>query len=464
MQKPSARKDYNIKKVWKRALSAALGFFILGYVLNVFNSSQTCVSSILSWGSNSEFYIALNTAISPFGSLFGALVTGHFSKYYGKRKLMIYSDIITIVGSLINYYPNTITFIIGRFILGFAGGCFSMLTSQYISEFTPPEVYSKMGVLGSLNAMFGNLVSNLACQLLPEDGCNQENKYFIFLLFGFPLFVASFQMFIFVKVFNKESPGWLIRSNQLELAYSSNESIFGTSYAEKELEKVTNLIESKGNTYAGQEESFCELISCKKGTTKGMRVGTMIHLYQQISGINCILMYSTLLYIDLGEGLMLARTLTSLGTFLRMVVLLGFIPFISKVSTKKLVIFGHFMMGSNLLIISFIIKFSDLKILSVCNIFLYLIAFGISIGPLCWSYSSQVMPDKAMALGTGVNWFTCTISVLFFPYLIDLIGLQGAFLLYAGLNFSGALYFGLDMIDIRGKSKQEIREIFSKYR
>ena len=121
-------------------------------------------------------------------------------------------------------------------------------------------------------------------------------------------------------------------------------------------------------------------------------------------------------------------------------------------------------MGANLFVIAWIFELPDLKFVAVANIFIYLMAFGASIGPLCWSYTSQVMPDKGMAIGTGVNWFACTLSVLFFPFLIDLIELKGAFLLFSALNFSAVAYFLFDAIDIRGKTKLEIREIFSKHR
>ena len=464
MDPQTNHKKFNKRKVWNRALSAALGFLIFGYSLYVFNSSQTCVSSVLGWGDDSEFYIALMTAVSPFGSLFGAVCTGYLTKYYGKRSLLIYSDCITIIGSAINYYPNTITFGIGRLILGFAVGSFSILTPQYISEFTPPNEYSKMGMLSSLNALFGILIANLACQLLPENGCSPENKFLIFILFTFPLIVAVLQLIIFLKVYKKESPAWLIRSNQLELMYKSNESIFGTSYAENELEKMQKLIEKGQKTQITKEETFCELITCKSGTTKGMRVGLMVHLYQQLSGINCIIMYSTLLFMDIGEGLFLARMLTSLSTFTRILTVILMLPVVGKFNTKWIFILGHLFMGLNLLMISFYYDDPSLKYVAIGNIFIYSIAFGGSLGPLCWSYSSQVMPDKGMALGTGVNWTACTVTVLFFPLLIDTVGLGGAFMIYAVFNFSAVIYFYFDMIDIKGKSRQEIREIFSKHR
>ena len=179
----SEPKKYNLRKVWKRALTSSLGFFTLGYCLNVFNSSQTCVSSILHWGENEELLIALMSAIVPFGALIGSLFTGYVSKFFGKRKILIYSSLITILGSVVGYFPNTIAFAFGRFTLGVASGSYSVTCSQYVSEFTPSDIYSKMGVVGPLNAMFGSLFANLACQGLPINGCNENNQYLIFLIF-----------------------------------------------------------------------------------------------------------------------------------------------------------------------------------------------------------------------------------------------------------------------------------------
>lgn len=460
----SESKQYNTKKVWKRALTSSLGFFCLGYALNVFNSSQTCVSSILHWGQDEEFLIALMSAITPFGSLIGAMITGFISKVYGKRKILIYSDILTIIGSLIIYYPNTITFGLGRFIQGITCGSYSMTCSQYVSEFTPPDIYSKMSVLGPLFAMIGSLISNSVCQGLPVGGCNESNQFIVFLIFIAPALAAMFQMYMLLTVFKKESPIWLVRSQNFEMAFHSYESIYNKEFAENEMNKLNNLLEKDQSAKIGIEDTFCELMMCKKGTTKGMRVGTMVHIFQQMSGINCIIMYSTLLFQDIGEGLFLARALTVLGTVLRILALLVFFPFIGKLNTKTMIVFGHIVMGINLITIGVFYSYEELKILAIVNIYLYVMAFGCTIGPLCWSYTSQVMTDKGMAFGTGVNWMFFTLTVLFFPFMIDWLGLEVCFLLYGGINLFGAIYFYLDMIDIRGMSKPEVQELIRKYR
>lgn len=460
----SESKQYNTKKVWKRALTSSLGFFSLGYSLNVFNSSQTCVSSILHWGQDEEFLIASMSAITPFGSLIGALITGFISKFQGKRKILIYSDILTIIGSLIIYYPNTITFGLGRFIQGVTSGSFSVTCSQYVSEFTPPDIYSKMSVLGPLFAMIGSLIANTACQGLPVGGCNETNQFFVFLIFFTPALIASLQLYMLLTVFKKESPIWLIRSQNFEMAFHSYESIYNKEFAESEMKKLNSLIEKDQNSQIVAEDTFCELMMCKKGTTKGMRVGTMVHTFQQISGINCIIMYSTLLFQDIGEGLFLARALTVLGTALRILSLLILFPVIGKLNTKMLIVIGHIVMGTNLVVIGVVYRYDEMKILAIANIYLYLMAFGCTIGPLCWSYTSQVMADKGMAFGTGVNWMFFTLTVLFFPFMIDWLGLEVCFLIYGGINLFGAVYFYMDMIDIRGMSKLQVQEMFRKYK
>lgn len=457
-------KKYNIRKVWKRALTSSLGFFCLGYCLNVFNSSQTCVSSILHWGENEELLIALMSAIVPFGSLIGALFTGYISKFYGKRKILICSSIITVLGSIIGYFPNTITFAIGRFTFGLTSGSYSVTCSQYVSEFTPTDIYSKMGVLGPMNAMIGSLFSNLACQGLPVNGCNENNKFLVFLIFTVPAFPALLQIYMFTKVFKKESPAWLIRSQNFEMAFHSYESIYNKEYAESEINKVQNLLEQGSNKSNAEEDSLCDLILCKKGTTKGMRVGTMVHTFQQLSGINCIIQYSTLLYQDIGEGLFIARALTVIGTVARILALVVLMPIFGRLNTKMLMAFGHATMGINLIVIGVFFSYEELKIMAIVNIYLFLMAFGCTIGPLCWSYTSMAMPDKGMALGTGVNWMVFTMTVLFFPFMIDWLGLETCFLLYGGLNLFGAVYFFCDMIDIKGLSKPEVQELFKKYR
>lgn len=456
---------YNKGKVYKRAITSSLGFFCMGYFLNIFNSSQTCVSRMLGWGDDEEILIAITTAIGPFGALFGVLSAGYLTKYYGKRSLLIYTDILTIIGSILTYIPNTFTFGIGRFTVGFTSGNYSTICSQYTSEFTPPDVYSKIGFIGPINGVVATFIATLVCVPLP-DKCEPSDKFFIFAIYLVPGFVALIQLLMLLKVFKKESPKWLLMKQNYSLALHSYESIFNREFAETEIKKIKTLegVDEQKYIQNTQEYTYINLICCKKGTTKGMRLGTLIHMANQLSGIPIIMFYSTLLYQDIGEGIFLARILTAAGAFVRIPPVILLLPHVPKVSAKSLNILGHVIMGSNLLIISFLVGIPEMMYLIVVNIYVYLVVFGCTLFPICWAYTSQVMPDKGMSLGAGVQWAMCALIVLFFPFLIGALGIRFSFLLFAGLNFLSVAYLFFDMVDIRGKSKQEIKEMFSQFR
>lgn len=72
-----------------------------------------------------------------------------------------------------------------------------------------------------------------------------------------------------------------------------------------------------------------------------MRLGTLIHTLNQLSGVPFIMFYSTLLYQDIGERIFLARVLTSIGTFFRIPPVILLLPQFEKFSAKTLLILGH---------------------------------------------------------------------------------------------------------------------------
>ena len=46
------------------------------------------------------------------------------------------------------------------------------------------------------------------------------------------------------------------------------------------------------------------------------------------------------------------------------------------------------------------------QVLSILFLMLFIIFFEFSLGPLLWIYMSEIMTDKGLSLGLGVNWIT----------------------------------------------------------
>ena len=111
-----------------------------------------------------------------------------------------------ITGSATMFIPYTYTFALGRFLCGVAVGAFSMLSAQYISEFTPTELSGKMGTLNQFACMLGLLIAYSICLLLPVENCGENIKFYVLSIFTVPGLISIIQLTIFIKVFTRESP------------------------------------------------------------------------------------------------------------------------------------------------------------------------------------------------------------------------------------------------------------------
>jgi SP family arabinose:H+ symporter-like MFS transporter len=458
---PGSLLHYNNKKVWLRAFSSSIGYFIFGYVIGIFTSSQECVSSLLYWGDNKDFTIVIMSTLVPIGAFFGSILTGFLSKINGKRKNIMITDLLTMISSIIILYPHTITFAIGRFFMGMCVGNFSILCSQYITEVTPKEVRGKMGTVNQLLVLSGLFGSFTICLTLPIDSCPQSLSLYVFFLFAIPGFIAGFQFLIFYRYFKNESPEWLVYNKSFNTTFKAVSSIYIDEHAQIIMDELEN---SKNASKSGNGFSYTQLILCANGSTKATRVASLYHIFSQLSGINALLAYLTRLFIEFGKGVFVARCLISAVTFVRVLSVVFVLPHIPKFGRKTTTVYCEIIMSVCMFGLVFFVWFSFDPIYKVLLIAVYLVTFNLSVGPIVWIYSSEVLCDKGMALCTSINWFICIFVVLFYPVLVKAISMEYTFLGICIIDLIAAGYFALDMIETKHLSKGEIREVYSKFR
>ena len=248
-----------------------------------------------------------------------------------------------------------------------------------------------------------------------------------------------------------------------DLALKSLGSIYDASTAGHQIEKLINAQESSESTQSIRDFTYWEILTCKKEAAKSSRLGFFLHFFQQISGINALLYYSSLLYEEVAAGFM-ARVLTIIACFCRLAAVFILFPIIDKSGRKKVTVIAEFGMGLCFLLIALLMGVNDVEFTFVIFTILYLMCFAISMGPICWIYSSEILNDKGMALCTSINWGTCFITVLAFPFLLEYFGTRNTFFLFSGFNIIGSIYFCIDMVEIKGMTRIEIRELLSSMR
>ena len=251
--------------------------------------------------------------------------------------------------------------------------------------------------------------------------------------------------------------------NRKEEALESLKELYLEEHAEDILESLqgkSSMLLNKSESVIIYEYTYEELLKCANGTSKAMRLGLMLSIVQQFSGINAILSYATTLFGEFGSGVFISRVFTLANGFVNLSSTFCLMPLIDNFGRKWTLIYGTFTMGLCLVLMGIFYEFQVFYVFPFLVVQLYVACFGLSIGPICWIYSGEILTSRGMSICAALNWFSAFLVILFFPFLVMAIGLSLTFWMFAFVNTIGCIYFWADMIETKGMLKQDIQKLF----
>ncbi len=81
---------------------------------------------------------SLVVSLALLGAFFGSLLAGPLSDGFGRKIIIIFSDLLFVAGSIIMAFSTTIIMLmVGRFVVGLGVGIASMIVPVYLSEVSP---------------------------------------------------------------------------------------------------------------------------------------------------------------------------------------------------------------------------------------------------------------------------------------------------------------------------------------
>jgi len=402
--------------------------------------------------SNLQTEIAASSLL--VGALFGAAGASIIGDRYGRKKSLMFSAVLFAVSPLAAAAANSVTsFSLARLVSGLAIGLASVLTPVYIAEISPPENRGALVSLNQLGIVIGILISYLSSWGLSGLG---ENSW------RWMLGVAAGPSLLFlVGLFAiPESPRWLISQGRSAEAEKTLVRMFGEKAASEEMQSV--------NSAAGSEQgSWGEVFS--PSMRKPLVVGMLLALLSQITGVNAVLYYGSVIVSEhfpgQSAGVALAANVI-IGTVNLIATILAMI-FLDRWGRRIILMTASAGMAVALavLVIGLNVQGAPAALMLVSILF-YVAFFALGMGPGPWLIISEIFPTKvrgrAASIATSVLWSGALLVTFTFLSLVNTLKLWGTFAIFGALSLLAFVFVWKAVPETKGRTLEQIQASWSK--
>src|SRR5699024_836577 len=264
----------------------AFGGILFGYDIGVMTGALPFL--IENWDLENASIIGWITSAVMLGAIFGGALAGQLSDRLGRRKMILISAIIFVVGSVLSgISPDSgIIFLIGsRILLGLAVGAASALVPAYMSEMAPARLRGRLSGINQTMIVSGMLLSYIVDYLL--QGLPETLGWRLML--GMAAVPA---LILFLGVLRlPESPRFLVKNNKLDEACKLLSFIRPEYEINSEIQQIQET--AKREKQLNQKTSLRTLFNSKYRYLVIAGVG--VAAFQQFQGANAIFYYIPLI-------------------------------------------------------------------------------------------------------------------------------------------------------------------------
>ncbi|MCL4127171.1 UNVERIFIED_CONTAM: hypothetical protein GTU68_008946 [Idotea baltica] len=390
------------------------------------------------------------SSVLLIGAAAGALFSGFLSKKFGRRKVLLIAaaifSVFTIVGII---SPNYETFILSRFVLGIAVGIASFIAPLYLSEIAPKKYR------GALIALYQLMITiGLFLVFLTNSALESTGSWRIMLTV---LAVPSVVMF-FGCLTLPRSPRWLILVGEDEESKVVLKKIRTT-----DVEALKEFDEIKQTTHKGVSP-FAMLR--KPFFIKVLLLGMALQAFQQFTGMNAFMYYSTDIFKM--AGFTNPATSTIVIGLLNMLTTFIAIKYVDRFGRKPILYFGLTLLILSCLVVGTIyiagVHSEIPKYILLISCLVYIFGFACSWGPVAWILCSEIFPQKVREIGmtitTIVNWTFVWIVVAYSNVIMGsgVWGKPMLFVSYAIFCIIAIVFLKLFVPETKGVSLEKIED------
>lgn len=466
---------------WAITFTSVVGFSLFGY-------DQGLMSGILQGdafigefpvldkdipGHNAQHVSVLQGAVSScyeLGCFFGAIFTLCFGQHTGRTPLLVTGGVLMVIGTILSTAAfgeswGLGQFVIGRVISGFGNGMDTATIPVWQSE------CSRAHNRGFLVCFEGAIIAvGTFVAYWIDFGFSYIDSS---VQWRFPVaFQIIFAIFVVIgALMLPESPRWFVMQGRDQEALYVLAQLNDSSEDAEDVLQDFNLMKADMKAAEAQESNSSWKTLFTFGKTQEfqrMMIGCSGQFFQQFTGCNAAIYYSTILFQN--DLHMPQRLSLILGGVFSTIYALATIPsfvMVEKVGRRNLFLIGFLGQG-----LSFIITMGCLAAGGKENskgaavgIFLFICFFAFTTLPLPWIYPPEINPLRtrtmAAAASTCTNWVNNFAVVMFTPVFSN-ASPWGLYLFFALVNFVAIPFSYFFYVETAGRELEEVDIIFAK--
>lgn len=439
------------------SIVACFGGLLFGYDTGVINGALRPMTAELGL---TPFTEGIVTSSLVFAAAVGALLGGRVSDAWGRRRSIIVLAVLFFVGTLVVVCsPNVELLVAGRVLLGLAVGGASAVVPVYLAELAPYEIRGSITgrnevaiVLGQLSAFVINAVIG---NVFSEHTSVWRIMFAVCALPAVALFVGMLRM--------PESPRWLVDHGRREDALDVLRTVRSDDRA------VAELAEVEASITAQRDEHRIGLGAVLRNPwlVRILLVGVGVGIAQQLTGINSIMYYGQTVLVESGfdeSAALIANIAPGI-----IAVVGGFIAltYMDRLDRRKTFVIGfslttacHLLIGFSSMVLEPGDPMRPWVILFLVVVFVGSMQTFLNVA--VWVYLAEVFPLRMRGLGMGVSIFMLWVAngflALYFPSLVDGLGITGTFFVFAGVGALALLFVATQVPETRGRSLEALGE------
>lgn len=393
---------------------------------------------------------------TTLGAAAMCVLIGTIINMFGRKLTMLALVVPFVVGwALVTWAVNVPMLLIGRILLGIAGGAFCVTAPTYTGEIAQPDIRGTLGsyfqlmltvgilfvyVLGLADSLF---VLNIVCLFVP-------------IVFGV------------VFTLMPETPQYLVSKGRTEAAVKSLQWLRGSAYDYSgELQAMQT---EHAEKQAQQTSQVAGLM--RKASVRALGISFGLMFFQQLSGINVVIFYTNDIFkeakvnIDSNIATIIVGVMQVVATFASTLV-------VDRAGRRILLLLSTGVMGlcTILLGVFFTLKDQDedsvanigwLPIVAMC---VFILMFSLGFGPIPWMMIGELFaPDVkgvASSMAGAFNWILAFVVTKTFVNIKDAMGTGPTFFMFSAISLLGLVFVFFVVPETKGLSLANVQKMLA---